>query len=536
MKKVLFSLFLISFAFSGYAGQAELENWEKAFQAAEAQFNSASQYSCVISFQNLIGKITDAQKTQTLSSQESDLLEKSLDYLGQTFFYNNEPEKARETFVRLILQNPNYHLNEDMVSPKIVEFVSQIRKQSLGTVTVISKPVDAIVKLDGKTIGKTDLDQVYASKGEHMLEITKSGYETITKTVRISGEGTTRIHVEMEQVSLVSPGVASMLYEKPALRKNYEDAMASFTRSGDRGELAKSVESIGDQLLEEHNPEAAARFYEEALTAFREVGDKAGIARVLNSVGSAILQKGNQADAAAKLDEALALYRELGDQKGIGRTLLNSGDVLRLQKDLAGARSKYDEALKIFHETGDEPDASFAQAKVKELAGMRQGESTSLLNRGTTLLNQGDLAGAKGNFEEGLAIAREAGDQNAVTIALLNLGYILGQQQSPEAAGRFEEALSISRLNGNKANMPTALLGLGFLLAQRGDHASARDKYQEALQIARETGDKANEALSLYNLAAAIYSLGDAGQADTLFEQSVSIYKEIGQTPRARPW
>jgi len=535
MKKLLLFLFVISLPATLIAGPDELESWKKMFQAAEAQFNSASVYSSVRSLQNLINQIAEFQQKQALSSGESELLEKSLDYLGQAFFNNNEPEKAKEAFTRLIQQNPGYKIDEDMVSPKIVEFFSQMKRQSLGTLTVSSDPTGADVKLDGKSIGKTNIDRAFAAKGEHTVEISKPGYETITKMVQISADGA-QIQVQLEQVSLVSPAVASLLYEKPELRQDYEKAMTSFSQNGDHGELAKAVENIGDKLLADHNPEAAAKFYQEALTAFREAGDKASIPRVLNSNGVALLQKGDLANAGAKFEEAMALSRESGDQSGMARALLNTGDLQRMKKDIAGARSKYEEAMKIFQETGDQANASVVQAKLKELAGMRRGETIGLLNKGTTLLSRGDLAGAKSSFEEGLTIAREAGDQKSATIALLNLAVILGQQGSPEAAGEFEEALSISRQNGDKSNMTIALLGVGFHLSESGDYASARDKYQEALQLSREIGDKPNEALSLYSLAVASYSLGDPGQADTLYEHSVAIYKEIGQTPRNRPW
>ncbi len=535
MKKSLLFLFLISLATTLTAGPEELQGWEKTFQAAEKQFNSASEYSSVSSFQNLINQIGEFQKEHALSREESELLEKSLDYVGQAFFNNNEPEKAKEAFTRLIQQNPSYKIDEDMVSPKIVDFFSQIKKQSLGALTVSSNPAGAEVKLDGKSIGKTNLDRAFASKGEHTVEISKQGYKTVTRTVQLTGDGI-QIQAELEQVSLVPPAVASLLYENPELLKNYENAMTSFSQSGNRMELAKAVETIGDKLLADRNPEGAVKFYEEALASVREAGDKASISRVLNSNGVALLQKGDLANAGAKFEEAMALSRESGDQSGVARALLNTGDLQRMQGDLAGARSKYEEAMKIFQDTGDQSNASAAQAKLKELAGTRRGETTALLSKGTTLLSQGDLAGAKKSFEEGLTIAREAGDQKSETIALLNLAVILGQQGSPEAAGRFEEALSISRQNGDKGNMTIALLGLGFHLAGSGDYASARDKYQESLKLSRETGDKPNEALSLYSLAVALYSLGDPGQADTLYEQSVAIYKEIGQTPRNRPW
>jgi len=535
MKKLLVLLFGMCFATILIAGPEELKSWNKMFQAAEGLFNSASQYSSVSSFQDLIKQIVDLQQKQALSAEENDLLERSLDYLGQAFFNNNEPEKAKEAFTRLIRQNPNYKLDEDMVSPKIVDFFSQIKRQSLGTLTVSSNPVGADIKLDGKTIGKTNLDRAFASKGEHTVEISKPGYETITKTVQVSTDGA-RIQVQLEQTSLVSSEMASLLQENPELREVYERAMTSFSQTGDRGVLAKAVESIGDRLLADQNPEAAAKFYEEAVAALREVGDKTGLARALNSLGVALLKKGDVAGAGKKFDEAMNLCRESGDRSCVGRTLLNTGEIQLRQKDLAGARSRYEEAMKIFQETGDQSNVSAAQAKLKELAGMRRGEITALLNKGTTLLSQGNLTGAKSSFEDGLTIAREAGDQKSATIALLNLAVIFGQQGSPEAAAKFEEALSISRQNGDKANMTIALLGLGFHLAGRGDYASARDKYQEALQLSRETGDKPNEALSLYSLGVAVYSLGDPGQADALYQQSVAIYKEIGQTPRNRPW
>ena len=414
MKKLLLALYIILIAQILSAGPGELESWKKMFQAAESQFNSASQYSCVAPFQDLINKMTSFQENGTFSNEESDLLEKSLDYLGQTFFDNNEPEKAKVAFTRLILQNPNYKLDEDMMSPKIIDFFSQIKKQSLGTLMVTSDPPDAIIKLDGRTIGKTNLEHAFAPKGEHTLEISKSGYQTITKTVQISGD-IARVQVQMEQLSLVTPAVASLLYEKPELRQTYESAMMSFSQNGDRGALGKAVEGIGDKLLADHNPEAAAKMYEEALASFSEAGDKAGIARVMNSDGVALLQKGDVAGAGAKFDEAMSLCRELADRLCVAQTLLNTGELKRTQKDVAGARSGYEEAVKIFQEIGDESRASAAQAKLKELAGMRRGETTALLNKGTTRLSQGDLAGAKSSFEDGLSIAREAGEDRKST-------------------------------------------------------------------------------------------------------------------------
>jgi hypothetical protein len=105
------------------------QQWQQDFNKAEAAFNSRSQYSSVVLFQNLIDQILEVSKTRVLKETENLLLARSYDYLGQAFFNRQEFAKAYSSYSRLIRIRPEYRLNADLVSPKIVQFFSEVKEQ-----------------------------------------------------------------------------------------------------------------------------------------------------------------------------------------------------------------------------------------------------------------------------------------------------------------------------------------------------------------------------------------------------------------------
>jgi tetratricopeptide (TPR) repeat protein len=184
--------------------EAELQTWNKAFTDAEAVFNSENQSQSIPLFQDLIGKITAEKMKRTLTEPERQLLLKSLDYLGQAFYLEGQQEEAQNVFLKLIETDPNYRMNEQLVSSKIISFVQQIKTENLGTLSITSVPPGATVEIDAQKVGETDLANVYSLKGTHEVVISRPGYDEQQQTLEVVPGKTQKINVKLERSSSVA--------------------------------------------------------------------------------------------------------------------------------------------------------------------------------------------------------------------------------------------------------------------------------------------------------------------------------------------
>jgi len=105
---------------------------------------------------------------------------------------------------------------------------------------------------------------------------------------------------------------------------------------------------------------------------------------------------------------------------------------------------------------------------------------------------QGDLAGAAGHLQEGLALAAEAGDQTSAAYYLEELAAVAGQQDNPQRAVRLlAAARSILEASGSgwlHAYVPRAAhddAALPALRSRIGDAA-----FEEAQAWAKSTGSR----------------------------------------------
>lgn len=184
--------------------EAQLQNWTKAFTEAEAVFNSVDQPQSIPLFQTLIANITAEKMKRSLTEPERLLLLKSLDYLGQGFYLEGQPEEARNVFLKLIETDPNYTMNADLVSSKIIDFVNEIKAESLGALSISSTPPGATIEIDGIEAGTTDLASVYTLKGTHEIRAEKPGYHPQSQTIEVAPGKTQKIAFALERSSSVA--------------------------------------------------------------------------------------------------------------------------------------------------------------------------------------------------------------------------------------------------------------------------------------------------------------------------------------------
>ncbi|MCI0602299.1 PEGA domain-containing protein [bacterium] len=184
--------------------EAELQKWNKAFADAEGVFNSENQTQSIPLFQDLVGKITAEKMKRPLTEPERLLLYRSLDYLGRAFYVEGQQEEAKNVFLKLIENDPNYRLDEELVSPKIIAFVEEIKSENLGQLSISSTPPEATIEIDGVPVGKTDLATLYSLKGTHEIEVIRPGYFSQIQTVEVVPGKTQKISFKLERSSSVA--------------------------------------------------------------------------------------------------------------------------------------------------------------------------------------------------------------------------------------------------------------------------------------------------------------------------------------------
>jgi len=184
--------------------EAQQEQWKTAFEKAEAMFNSEQQSASIPLFQDLIRQITEEKVKRPLTEPERQLLLRSLDYLGQDFYLSEQQDQARGVFLKLIEIEPNYRLNEDLVSPKIIDFFNEIKSENMGLISVTTVPPGAKVTIDGKEVGTTDLTDLYVMKGDHDLEVNRQGFFPKKVTVSVVPGKTQKVNLPLERSSSVA--------------------------------------------------------------------------------------------------------------------------------------------------------------------------------------------------------------------------------------------------------------------------------------------------------------------------------------------
>jgi Tfp pilus assembly protein PilF len=203
---------------------------------------------------------------------------------------------------------------------------------------------------------------------------------------------------------------------------------------------------------------------------------------------SALRYVGKLAESIAVCEEAARIFDGAGDRGNAARAFNNIAVVHMEQGDMAGARENYEESLATVRRIGD-----------KKLEGM------ALNNLAGVLEFQGDLGGSRRMLEQGMSVFRETGDKRGVAGALDNIGIVLVQQgELKSARKRYEESLGMAKEMGNKNLTAYALYLLGDVAFYGGQLSAARKEYEQALAIRKEMGDPRTTAetqLALASLA-----------------------------------
>ena len=158
------------------------------FSEAVAIFEDPQRQSQSIEF---FGQIISAIEDERRASEEiapelEELQQRAYEYRAQANFNSGQLQGAADDFRQLILANPRYVLDEEVLSPKIIDFYEDQKKQLVGYIAVNSEPPGARVTVNGTFVGITNFFPIEVHTGAARVEVALEGYEPVVRdTIQI---------------------------------------------------------------------------------------------------------------------------------------------------------------------------------------------------------------------------------------------------------------------------------------------------------------------------------------------------------------
>ncbi|MFQ5790556.1 MAG: PEGA domain-containing protein, partial [Acidobacteriota bacterium] len=184
---LLFSLLIVP----AHAQDVSLEEQELLLrlsqQLAEARelFEDPQRQSQSIEFfSQIIDAVEDERRVRDrLSDKFLDLYRQALEFRARASFNAGQLTSAAADFRALILEDPRYRLDEEALSPKIIEFFEEQQKQLVGYLAVSSDPPGARVTVAGTFVGITNFFPVPVLTGVAQVEVTRPGYDSHSEEI-----------------------------------------------------------------------------------------------------------------------------------------------------------------------------------------------------------------------------------------------------------------------------------------------------------------------------------------------------------------
>lgn len=167
-------------------------------------------------------------------------------------------------------------------------------------------------------------------------------------------------------------------------------------------------------------------------------------------------------------------------------------------------------------------------------AGDRWGAAAVLSNRARRAFVRGDLAAARTDATEALALFGELGDQWGrlqATAPLAGLAEITGDYAQAERMHR--DGLRIAEDLGLCSEAADQLSGLGRIALLTGDLAAAEAHHRRAAELAAEVNDPQSEVYAEFGLALTARRRGHLDEAERLWQRQLTWSRQAADDPGA---
>ena len=251
-----------------------------------------------------------------------------------------------------------------------------------------------------------------------------------------------------------------------------------------------------------------------AAIAFAVSEDDAATAlRICAGVWRYWVLRGSVSDGRALSAAALALH---GAPPRLRLQAVNGAGVLAAEQgDFAGARAHFEEGLSLGRELADS----------EQLARIYS-------NLGNLAIYEDDIDGAVSLYERSTEQWRELGDDRGLSLILQNLGIAHARAGRLErAVGLLRESVDMARRAGDPSHTASALRTLGRMLLQHdGDDAAVLELLHESLLLSRDLTDRPGIVETLETLAAVAGRRGDPGTGALLIGTAEAARATAGAT------
>jgi DNA-binding CsgD family transcriptional regulator len=167
-----------------------------------------------------------------------------------------------------------------------------------------------------------------------------------------------------------------------------------------------------------------------------------------------------------------------------------------------------------------------------EAAGHLQGVALGplLVARGHACELLGEFDQAKADYEQALALSRQAGDEAGQWQNLLDLGFLWTGLDYDQAGEYFQLALEIARKTADPRRVAVSLNRYGNWLGNTGRSAEGLELHREAHEIFQTLADKQGIA-DTTDLMAMAYGLdGNVLSSFSEYKKAVALYRELGDS------
>jgi DNA-binding winged helix-turn-helix (wHTH) protein/tetratricopeptide (TPR) repeat protein len=294
-----------------------------------------------------------------------------------------------------------------------------------------------------------------------------------------------------------------------------EDAYTVFLANGNRAGAADAVRLIADHHGYEGHYELAIGTYQRALSLLDGLGEHAKTGSAMNNMAINYANEG-------KLDRALQLYQkakghfeQCGDKNNTATAITNIADILYLRGNLSQAEKTYRQSLDLLsaidhaepgYELSRLADLELAEGRPKEaklhaqqaIESLRPSQGTfqyltgAMIELGDVFEAEGDLSGARAQFEQALAIREKTGEAMLVAESQVELAALSMEEGRPDSAeALLRTALAEFEKEKGEPDSAGAEIELSRALLLQGKTVEARTALDGALQLSNAMSNPA---------------------------------------------
>jgi CHAT domain-containing protein/Tfp pilus assembly protein PilF len=305
--------------------------------------------------------------------------------------------------------------------------------------------------------------------------------------------------------------------EYPEAGEAFRKAQESWTSSGNRRGVARTLNNLGNIKKGLGDQDEAATHYEQALAIFQDLGDRTLAAVVTDNIAAVHGNRGDYPQALEYAARALSISEEVGSRAWMAKSLDSLGNIY-------AAQGAYSRALEALHRS----------LTLRKILGDNLAIAESENNIGIVYFAQGEYQLAIDAYKRSLRLASRAGAAGTHgPVALINIGaaaWRLGQ--TARAHANLQESLALSDRLGMKRRSAECLDTLGRIALEQGNMREAGAMLNRALAAHEAMGDQAGVAESLNSLARLGLATRRFSEALDFAQRSTTIAERYGHNDR----